>query len=51
MPENRNKPEKLDLPKAPKVNQEGKWLNELPFSLQLQQMKANVEKEVLCPPV
>ena len=49
MSENRNKPEKLELPKAPKVNQEGKGLNELPFSVQLQQMKANAEKEVLCP--
>ena len=46
MSENRNKPEKLDLPKPPKASQENKGPNELPFSLQ--QMKANTEKEVLC---
>ena len=34
MPENRNKPEKLELPKAPKVSQGNKGPNELPFNLQ-----------------
>ena len=47
MSENRNKPEKLELPKASKVNQGNKGPNELPFSLQ--QIQANAEKEVLCP--
>lgn len=48
MSENHNKPEKLDLPKKSKINQKNKELKELmPFSIQIQQMKANAERQVL----
>ena len=46
MPPNRNKPEKLDLPKAPKINQGDNRLRALPFSIQLQQMKVNAKNQV-----
>ena len=47
MSQNRNKPEKLNLPKNPKINQGDKRLEELPFSIQLQQLRANAENQVL----
>ena len=46
MSNNRNKPEKLDLPKKPKVNQGYKGPNELPFRIQLKRMKDDAEQQV-----
>ncbi len=46
MSSNRNKPEKLNLPKTPKINQGDNRLKGLPFSIQLQQMKSNAENQV-----